>query len=154
MAKKEFESVGSVPIPAEWDVFASRKSVIYPVKKEYIKRIFDGSKAYEFRKAFCKEEISSILLYESRGRGMVVGECQITGKICCTPSKMWEQCEDYAGITEKDFFDYFKGCSKACAYVLGDVNIFLEPKPLSYYGIEHVPQNYVYYTKNEKSENE
>ena len=115
-----------------------KSRVIYPVKKEFIRRIFDGTKA------FCKKEISSIILYESRGSGKVVGECQVVGKICSEPSKMWMLCKEYAGIEEEDFFAYFKGCSKACAYILGDVNIFLSPKSLQDYGVKSAPQNYVY----------
>ena len=27
-----------------------KKKILYPIKKKYVKRIFDGTKAYEYRK--------------------------------------------------------------------------------------------------------
>lgn len=123
---------------------SSKTKVLYPIKKEYVRKIFDGSKAYEFRRSFCNPSVDSIVIYESAGRGMVVGECKIVGRICCDPEKLWSLTKEYAGIPEKDFFEYFKDCDKACAYVIGDVNIFLRPKKLSDYGIEYPPQNYLY----------
>ena len=47
---------------------------LFPIKKEYVKKIFDGSKAYEYRKSFCSLEVDTIVIYESRGKGLVVGE--------------------------------------------------------------------------------
>lgn len=121
-----------------------KTKVLYPIAKKYVKRIFDGSKAYEFRRSFCSPDVDTIVIYESQGRGKVVGECQIVGRICCSPYKLWNLTKEYAGIEEKDFFKYFEGCDKACAYVIGDVNIFLKPRELSEYGIDFAPQNYFY----------
>lgn len=121
-----------------------KKKILYPIRKAYVKRIFDGTKAYEYRKHLCRDDVDTIVIYESSGRGLVVGECQIVGRICCEPKKLWELTKEHSGIEEKDFFEYFNGCEKACAYVIGDVNIFFVPKKLEDYGIRYVPQNFVY----------
>lgn len=121
-----------------------KKKILYPIKKKYVKRIFDGTKAYEYRKHLCKDDIDTIVIYESSGRGKVVGECQIVGRICCEPQKLWNLTRELAGIEEKDFFEYFKDCEKACAYVIGDVNVFLTPKTLEDYGVNCIPQNFIY----------
>lgn len=121
-----------------------KNKILYPIKRKYVKRIFDGTKAYEYRKHLCREEVDTIVIYESSGRGMVVGECKIVDRICCNPTKLWEKTKELSGMEEKDFFNYFRCCKNACAYVLGDVNIFLKPKNLKEYGIDFVPQNYVY----------
>ena len=39
---------------------------------------------------------------------------------------------------------YFEGRDKACAYVVGNVNVFLKPKTLQDYGIDAVPQIFCY----------
>lgn len=121
-----------------------KKKVLYPIKKAFVKRIFDGSKAYEYRKHLCREEVDTIVIYEASGRGMVVGECKIVDRICCNPAEMWEKTKVLSGMEKKEFFKYFEGCENACAYVLGDIKIFLKPKSLKEYGIDFVPQNYVY----------
>lgn len=121
-----------------------KKKILYPIKKKYVKRIFDGTKAYEYRKHLCKDDIDTIVIYESSGRGKVVGECQIVGRICCEPQKLWDLTREHAGIEEKDFFEYFKDCEKACAYVIGDVNVFMTPKTLEDYGVNCIPQNFIY----------
>lgn len=121
-----------------------KNKILYPIKRKYVKRIFDGTKAYEYRKHLCREEVDTIVIYESSGRGMVVGECKIVDRICCDPVKLWEKTKELSGMEEKEFFNYFRCCKNACAYVLGYVNIFLKPKSLKEYDINFVPQNYVY----------
>ena len=56
--------------------------------------------------------------------------------LCDTPRNIWERTKGYAGISESDFFSYFEGRDKACAYVVGNVNVFLKPKTLQDYGID------------------
>lgn len=62
---------------------------LFPIKKEYVKKIFDGSKAYEYRKSFCSLEVDTIVIYESRGKGLVVGEFEIADRLCDTPRKIY-----------------------------------------------------------------
>lgn len=88
-------------------------------------------------------EVDTIVIYESRGKGLVVGEFEIADRLCDTPRNIWERTKGYAGISESDFFSYFEGRDKACAYVVGNVNVFLKPKTLQDYGINVVPQNFV-----------
>lgn len=64
---------------------------LFPIKKEYVKKIFDGSKAYEYRKSFCSLEVDTIVIYESRGKGLVVGEFEIADRLCDTPRNIWER---------------------------------------------------------------
>ena len=117
---------------------------IYPIKEEFVKKIFQGTKAYEYRKSLCKEEVTTIVIYESRGRGLVVGEFEITERLCDTPDNLWERTKEYSGISKDSFDTYFKGCNRAYAYGIGNVNIFIKPKTLEDYGITKAPQNYIY----------
>ena len=126
------------------NICIDKMKALFPIKKEYVKKIFDGSKAYEYRKSFCSLEVDTIVIYESRGKGLVVGEFEIADRLCDTPRNIWERTKGYAGISESDFFSYFEGRDKACAYVVGNVNVFLKPKTLQDYGINVVPQNFCY----------
>ena len=126
------------------NICIDKMKALFPIKKEYVKKIFDGSKAYEYRKSFCSLEVDTIVIYESRGKGLVVGEFEIADRLCDTPRNIWERTKGYAGISESDFFSYFDGRDKACAYVVGNVNVFLKPKTLQDYGINVVPQNFCY----------
>ena len=108
------------------NICIDKMKALFPIKKEYVKKIFDGSKAYEYRKSFCSLEVDTIVIYESRGKGLVVGEFEIADRLCDTPRNIWERTKGYAGISESDFFSYFEGRDKACAYVVGNVNVFKE----------------------------
>ena len=103
------------------NICIDKMKALFPIKKEYVKKIFDGSKAYEYRKSFCSLEVDTIVIYESRGKGLVVGEFEIADRLCDTPRNIWERTKGYAGISESDFFSYFEGRDKACAYVVGNV---------------------------------
>ena len=59
------------------NICIDKMKALFPIKKEYVKKIFDGSKAYEYRKSFCSLEVDTIVIYESRGKGLVVGEFEI-----------------------------------------------------------------------------
>lgn len=117
---------------------------LYPIKKEFVMKIFDGSKAYEYRKHLCSDLVDKIVIYESCGRGLVVGEFDVVGRIGDTPHNLWNRTKDYAGISEEDFFKYFANCKMAYAYVIGNVNMFLKPKSLQDYKLKNAPQNFVY----------
>ena len=95
------------------NICIDKMKALFPIKKEYVKKIFDGSKAYEYRKSFCSLEVDTIVIYESRGKGLVVGEFEIADRLCDTPRNIWERTKGYAGISESDFFSYFEGRDKA-----------------------------------------
>ena len=56
------------------NICIDKMKALFPIKKEYVKKIFDGSKAYEYRKSFCSLEVDTIVIDESRGKGLFVGE--------------------------------------------------------------------------------
>ena len=72
------------------NICIDKMKALFPIKKEYVKKIFDGSKAYEYRKSFCSLEVDTIVIYESRGKGLVVGEFEIADRLCDTPRNIWE----------------------------------------------------------------
>ncbi|MGR3754953.1 ASCH domain-containing protein [Edwardsiella anguillarum] len=120
--------------------------ILLSIKPEYVERILDGSKRFEFRKgAFKNDKVSSVVIYATMPVGMVVGEFEIEEVISDVPSTVWELTCQFAGIS-KDFFDsYFAGREKAVAIGIGNVKKYEKPLPLHVLG-EGItaPQSYRY----------
>lgn len=60
------------------------------------------------------------------------------------PSTIWEMTKHAAGIPRHYFREYYKGRMVAIAYKLKNVIAYENPKELSDYGINHVPQSFIY----------
>ena len=119
-------------------------SIILPIKPQYVNRILDGSKKFEFRKRKCKQEIKKIYIYETAPTKKVVAEVVVDYVLEGTPEEIWSKCEKYSGINKKDYDNYFNNCKEAIAYKIGDVKRYEIPKLLSEYGVNYVPQSFVY----------
>lgn len=120
--------------------------VLLSIKPEFVDRILDGSKKFEFRKGIFKNEmVKSVVIYATMPVGMVVGEFDIADVIEDKPSIVWRKTKKYAGIS-KDFFDiYFSSREKAFAIKIGDVRRYDEPMMLSALGKNiTAPQSYRY----------
>ncbi len=120
--------------------------VLLSIKPEYVDRILDGSKKFEFRKGIFKNEmVKSVVIYATMPVGMVVGEFDIADVIEDKPSIVWSKTKKYAGIS-KDFFDiYFNSRDKAFAIKIGNVRKYDEPMMLSALGKNiTAPQSYRY----------
>ena len=118
--------------------------VLMSIKPEYAPKILSGQKRFEFRKKKCLQRIDSILIYETAPVRLVVAEVEVIEVVMNTPTLVWEQTRDYAGI-DKEFFDqYYRGKDVAVAYALGSVTLYNPPRTLADYGIMTPPQSYVY----------
>jgi len=120
------------------------ESILLSIKPEYVERILDGSKKYEFRKRLANKSIETILLYATAPTKQIVGEVQIMEILVATPTALWEQTKNHAGITRKKYREYFKDCKTAYAYKLGVVTRYDPPKELSEFSIVQPPQSFLY----------
>lgn len=118
--------------------------MLLSIKPEYCKAILDGKKKYEFRKVRCKANTNKIVFYSTAPESKVVGEAEIDDIIEGNPSEIWGQAKEAAGITRTKYYKYYYGYDKAVAYKLKNVIAYDPPKKLSDYGIEHVPQSFIY----------
>lgn len=120
--------------------------VLLSIKPEFVDKILDGSKKFEFRKGIFKnEKVKSVVIYSTMPVGKVVGEFDIEAIIEGSPNRVWDITKEYSGIT-KDFFDaYFKRKDKAFAIKISNVRKYDVPYPLSSLG-ENItaPQSYRY----------
>ncbi len=121
-------------------------NVLLSVKPKYVEKILDGEKKYEFRRTiFKKSEIEKVYIYSSSPVGKITATFEIERILTDEPEKIWELCHKYAGISEKDFFSYFKNSDIAHAIKIGNICKF--PFPIDpYQVIENFnpPQSYYY----------
>ena len=118
--------------------------LLMSINPVHVDKILTGTKKYEFRKARCKKNIDTIVIYSTSPVMRVVAEVEVKGIIEDSPQNVWAQTSSAAGI-DKNFFDkYYSGKESAVAYILGRVNRFNTPRMLSDYGVKAAPQSYVY----------
>lgn len=119
-------------------------TMLLSIKLEYARVILENKKEYEFRKRRCKDGVNKIIFYATAPQSEVVGEAEIDGIIEGSPSKIWEIAKHAAGITRAKYRAYYHGYQKAVAYKLKNVVVYDPPKKLSDYGIDHIPQSFIY----------
>ena len=120
------------------------KRIIISINPEHVENILIGRKKYEFRKIAAKQDISSIIIYETTPVKKIVAEAEILDVIMLPPEQLWEETKQSAGITKEFFDDYFKGRQIAYAYKLGKITVYNKPKRLVDFGVKSAPQSFVY----------
>lgn len=126
-------------------------AILMSIKPEYVERIFNGSKQYEYRKKIHKDRsVETVVVYSTMPVGKIVGEFKIKEILEDEPSKIWKKTKDFSGISERDYFNYFGGYSKAYAIRIGDIRIYDRPLDLKEYNkdLKNAPQSYRYIEKN------
>ena len=121
--------------------------VLLSIRPEYAKRIFEGSKKYEYRKRiFKRTDVDTIVVYATKPIGKVIGEFKIDKILRDDPMAIWEMTKGYSGIEKKDYVEYFKDNEKGYALSIKDTNIYKEPLELYeiYPKIKTAPQSFMY----------
>lgn len=119
-------------------------TILLPVKPEYVKSIFKGSKKIVYRRRIPKYCITRIVVYATSPVKAVIGEIEVQKTMTMECSMLWKYTEDGAGISKKQFDNYFSDCNVASAYVLGKCKQYKSPKTLSCFGINNIPHSFVY----------
>ena len=120
-------------------------AVLLSIKPEFVHKIFEGTKKFEFRKRVFKDiSVKKVIVYSSSPEQKVVGEFEIESILNDTPDKIWEQTRLYSGITQAFYDEYFKGCGKAYALKIASMKKYSKPKFLADYNIRSAPQLFVY----------
>ena len=95
-------------------------TILISINPEYVERIFNGTKKYEYRRRLANKGVNKMIVYCTAPVKAVVGEVTVVGTMSDTPEKLWEQTKDFAGISKEKYFEYFSDKEKANCYVLGD----------------------------------
>lgn len=119
-------------------------SIVMAIKPEYVNRILCGEKRFEFRKRLATLDVDEIYIYCTFPVMKIVAKVEVIATLTNTPKALWNETKEEAGISYKNYQQYFKKCKTACAYKLGNVMEFDSPKALSEFGISYPPQSFVY----------
>ena len=128
---------------------AAIMNIIISVKPKYAAEILAGRKKYEYRKSIFKKPVNKIYVYASSPQKEFVGyflyDCYIRG----TPEYIWNHTSVVSGISESEFFDYYKNANEAFALKINcfyPFAVFLDPSVIS----ENfcAPQSYMYFDKD------
>lgn len=103
-----------------------------------------GIKKYEYRKSHFKYPLHFVYLYETSPVQKVTAAFRCKGVIYGNPLKLWNQTHKHAGITKKDYFNYYANSKSATAIKIGHVYQPQKPLSLSHYGFKHSPMSYYY----------
>ena len=120
-------------------------NVLLSIKPEFSRKIFEGTKKYEFRKRIFKNQnISKIIVYETAPTHKIVGEFEIEEIFNDSITALWERTKDSAGISNSYFLEYFSQVSTG--YAIKIKSTFLYDEPVSIFEKYNMtpPQSFVY----------
>jgi predicted transcriptional regulator len=84
--------------------------VILSIKPEFAEKIFNGSKKFEFRRRLHKnKDVKVVIVYASAPISKIIGEFEIGTVLHDDLSSLWKRTNEYSGITEEYYLNYFKG---------------------------------------------
>lgn len=118
--------------------------VLMSIKPKFVERIFTGTKTFELRKKLFKRTIDTIVIYSSFPEKKVVGEIIIDRIISSAPKFLWKFYKNNLGISEKEYFEYYKNSKVAYAIKIKKVIKYKKELELKDFGIEKAPQSYQY----------
>ena len=121
-----------------------KRKILISINPEHVQNIIAGIKKYEYRKIAAKQDISSIIIYETTPIKRIVAEAEIIDVLELPPEELWKQTKNESGISKVFFDRYFANRTIAYAYKLGEIKVYDTPKTLMDYGIKAAPQSFVY----------
>lgn len=121
-----------------------KKKILISINPEHVENILNGTKKYEYRKIAAKQDISSIIIYETTPVKKIVAEAEIVDVLMLPREELWELTKDASGVSKVFFDKYFQDREIAYAYKLGKIKVYDKPKSLMDYGIKTAPQSFVY----------
>ena len=123
--------------------------VILSIKPIYSNAIIAGSKKVEFRKQKFKRVVDKIFIYSSSPEKLIVGYFTFSQIIEDTPENLWNKFKEVGGITQTDFFDYYKDTNKGFSIVIDKVHRFKQGiDPIEFIENFSAPQSYIYVDEN------
>ena len=119
-------------------------TILLSINPNYVEKILNGTKIYEFRKRVCKRNVDKILIYATNPIMKIVGEAEVEDVLIDVPEIIWKKTEGKSGIDKVFFNRYYKDRELAVAYKLKNVKRYRTPKELKEYGIRRAPQSFQY----------
>jgi len=100
-------------------------NVLLSISPKYAEAITDGRKSYEFRRSiFNQRSVERVYLYVTKPVGKVVGSFKVGEIIRGEPMLLWEQFGPLSGVTQPEFFEYFKNTDTGFAIKIEDLEVY------------------------------
>lgn len=133
----------------------SSNAIVLAVRPQYAKKIFEGSKRVELRRIRPKQikKGDLVLIYISSPIQSLAGAFKVDEIVEKNLLELWELVEDKAGITQKEFCEYYEGVDTGIGIFFDKV--WSLPKPIKIrdlheQGIDfQPPQGFRYATADE-----
>ncbi|MFT4252309.1 MAG: ASCH domain-containing protein [Caulobacter sp.] len=125
--------------------------VLLSIKPEFVEKIFDGTKCYEYRKVpYKNSDVKTVVVYATRPIAKIVGEFDVEEIISGNPIDIWDLTENKSGITKDFFSEYFEGRKCAFALKIGTLRPYREPiDPAEMFENFTAPQSFRYIDEEE-----
>lgn len=121
------------------------RTILLSVHPEFVAKILQGIKSYEFRRVVPKNDVSGVLIYCTAPVKRVVAFVEVTGCLSGSPTEIWNATAARAGISRAGYRTYFRGRRTAHAFVIGRVCAFERPCELrEILPIRVPPQSFCY----------
>lgn len=123
--------------------------ILLSIHPEYVAKIKDGLKRFEFRKRIPCKSIANgyVAIYCTSPVCKVVGCFNVGRVLVGSPNEIWAQTSSYAGVSKSEFDRYFLGRTTAFALSIEQTRWLRTPMPLCRLRKPDVaPQSFVYLT--------
>lgn len=100
---------------------------ILSIKPQFVDKIINGEKKFEYRKKIFKKEIEAVIIYSTKPVGKFVGEFKIKNIINDDPNKVWEETNALSGINYEYYKSYFNNHNTAYALEIEDLVVYENP---------------------------
>lgn len=121
--------------------------ILLSIHPKFVEKILTGEKRFEFRKTLPTKDVESVVIYATKPIGKVVAEFKIKFIHSKAPEQLWLETQNYAGINEGFFFQYFKNREIAHAFEVGELMVFEQPKELKEFVSSGIPPQSFCYIK-------
>jgi len=129
------------------------QSVLLSIKPQYVDAIIRGEKLFEFRKViFRSPDIKRVYIYASSPIQKIVGYFSLGEVMQGHPCDIWDRCSELGGISEHDFFEYYRGKTKAFSLKISGLSLFDNAVcPYTAFDNFTPPQSFMYFDKMEST---
>jgi len=123
--------------------------VLMSIKPQYVEKIIQGEKTYEFRKTIFKQKVENIVIYCTAPEKKIVGFFELNNIFRDNPKVLWKKFSDNGGICKEDFFKYFE--SKDIGFALEITNLNILDEFIDVNDLENFipPQSFMYINKDD-----
>ncbi len=103
-------------------------NVILSIRPRYVKLMMEGTKKYEFRKVIFKNKnINNVYIYSTSPVKKIIGSFKIGEIVEDHPERLWDNFENFSGLSAREFFTYFNGVERGFAIRIESFEVFDDP---------------------------